>query len=271
MQSRSVASNLGIYIYAAAAMFLGLVGLVSGDFAVGWQHVGPSVPLREPLAYAAAFVELAAGLALVLPGTARMGAVTLTIVYTVFTLLWVPKALVDIFKPDYDAMGNVFEEFSMVAAGLVLCAALSAGGSAMASKERLFARMFGLCPVSFGIVHIFDTMPGIASWVPKWLPPGPLFWAYATTISFFVAAAAILTGIAAVLAARLLTAAIIGFQLLVWIPKLAAGPRQHFNWAGNAINLAIAASAWVVADSLRRAMKLKPMPEKSTAEVGSVA
>jgi uncharacterized membrane protein YphA (DoxX/SURF4 family) len=271
MQSRSVASNLGIYVYAAAAVFLGLVGLVSGDFAVGWQHVGPSVPLREPLAYATALIELTAGIAVVVPGTARMGAMTLTIVYAVFTLLWVPKALVDIFKPDYDAMGNVFEEFSMVAAGFVLCAILSPGGSAFAGRERLFARMFGLCPVSFGIVHIFDSMPGIAGWVPKWLPPGPLFWAYATTICFFLAAAAILTGIAAPLAVRLLTAEIVGFQLLVWIPKLAAGPRQHFNWAGNGINLAIAASAWVVADSMRRPAKRKPMPEKSTAEVRTTA
>jgi uncharacterized membrane protein YphA (DoxX/SURF4 family) len=252
-------------------MFLGLVGLVSGDFAVGWQHVGPSVPLREPLAYATAFIELGAGIALVVPRTARVGAATLTIVYAVFTLLWVPKALMDIFKPDFDAMGNVFEEFSMVVAGLVLCSVLSAGGSAVAGRGRLFERMFGLCPVSFGIVHIFDTMPGIASWVPKWLPPGPLFWAYATTICFFLSAFAILTGIAAPLAARLLTAEIAGFQLLVWIPKLAAQPRLHFNWAGNGINLAIAASAWVVADSMWRAAKQQPISEESTAGVGSAA
>jgi uncharacterized membrane protein YphA (DoxX/SURF4 family) len=271
MQSRSAALNLGIYIYAAAAMFLGLVGLVSGDFAVGWQHVGPSVPLRELLAYATALIEVAAGIALVVPGTTRMGAVTLTIVYTAFTLLWVPKALMDIFKPDFDAMGNVFEEFSMVAAGLVLCAILSASGSAMSGRERLFARMFGLCPVSFGIVHIFDTMPGIAASVPKWLPPGPLFWAYATTICFFLAAAAILTGIAAPLAARLLTVEIVGFQLLVWIPKLVTGPHQHFNWAGNGINLAIAASAWVVADSMRSPANRRPIQEELTAEVGSAA
>jgi uncharacterized membrane protein YphA (DoxX/SURF4 family) len=271
MQSRSVASNLGVYVYGAAAMFLGLVGLVSGDFAVGWQHVGPGIPLREPLAYATAFIELAAGIALIVPRTARIGAVTLTVVYAMFTLLWVPKAVVDIFKPDFDAMGNVFEEFSMVAAGLVLWAISSAGGSAMVRRERLFARMFGLCPVSFGIVQLFDTMPGIASWVPKWLPPAPLFWAYATTICFFLAAAAILTGIAAPLAVRLLTAEIVGFQFLVWIPKLAAGPRLHFNWAGNGINLAIAASAWVVADSMRHAAKRKPTLLKSTSEVGSAA
>jgi hypothetical protein len=200
-----------------------------------------------------------------------MGAATLTIVYAVFTLLWVPKALVDIFKPDFDAMGNVFEEFSMVVAGLVLCSVLSAGGSALAGRERLFAWMFGLCPVSFGIVHIFDTMPGIAGWVPKWLPPWPLFWAYATTICFFFAAAAILTGIAAPLAARLLTAEVVGFQLLVWIPKLADQPRPHFNWAGNGINLAIAAGAWVVADSMGRGAKQQAMPEESTAQVESAA
>jgi uncharacterized membrane protein YphA (DoxX/SURF4 family) len=252
MQSRSLASNLGIYVYAAAAIFLGLVGLVSGDFAGGWQHVGPGVPLRAPLAYITALIELAAGIALVVPRSARIGALTLTTLYALFTLLWVPKALVDIFKPDFDAMGNVFEEFSMVAAGLVLCAILSASGSAMAQKERLFARIFGICPVSFGIVHIFDTMPGIARFVPKWLPPGQLFWAYVTTICFFLAAAAILTGIAAPLAARLLTAEIVGFELLVWIPGLAAAPRQHFWWAANAINLAIAASVWVVADSIGR-------------------
>jgi uncharacterized membrane protein YphA (DoxX/SURF4 family) len=252
MQSRSIASNLGIYVYAAAAIFLGLLGLASGDFAGGWQHVAPGVPLRAPLAYVAALIELAAGIALLVPRAARIAAVTLTVVYSVFTLLWVPKAMVDILKPDYDAMGNVFEEFSMVAAGLVLCAILSARGSAFGQRERLFARVFGLCPVSFGIVHLFDTMPGIAGFVPKWLPPAPLFWAYVTTICFFLAAAAILTGIAAPLAARLLTAEIVGFQFLVWIPSLVAAPRQHFNWAANGINLAIAGSAWVVADSISR-------------------
>ena len=44
----------------------------------------------------------------------------------------------------------------------MLCAILSADGSVMDARERLFVRIFGLCPVSFGVVHIFDTMPGIA-------------------------------------------------------------------------------------------------------------
>ncbi|MGB8097541.1 MAG: hypothetical protein WCF17_10325 [Terracidiphilus sp.] len=277
MQNRSIALNLGVYVYGAAAIFLGVVGLVSGNFAVGWQHVGPNVPLREPLAYLAGLIELAAGIALLAPRTARIGAVTLTAVYSVFTLLWAPNALVDIIRQDYgfrlryDATGNVFEEFSMVAAGLVLCAILLPAGSWVSRRQALFARVFVLCPISFGIEQISDTMRGLTGWIPKWLPPGQLFWAYATTICFFLAAAAILTGIMASLAARLLTAEIVGFQLLVWIPKLAAGPHEHFNWAGNGINLAIAASVWVVADSISRAAKRKTAAEESAAGAGSVA
>lgn len=274
MSRRGLASNLGIYVYGGAAIFLGVVGLVSGDFAAGWQHVGPSVALREPLAFLTGLIELAAGIALLVPRTARIGAVTLTVVYSVFTLLWVPNAVVDIFSHNvfrlrYDAMGNAFEEFSMVAAGLVLCAILLPAGSWISRHEALFTRIFVLCPISYGIEQISDTMTGLTGWIPKWLPPNQLFWAYATTVCFFLAAAAILTGIMASLAARLLTAEIVGFQLLVWIPNLAAGPRQHFNWAGNGINLAIAASVWVVADSLSHAAKRKGAHEAALFEVGA--
>lgn len=271
MQSSSRAANLGMYVYGGAAIFLGLVGLVSGDFAAGWQHVVLNGPVRATLAYLTAIVELGAGIALLLPRTARVGAVTLMVIYSIFTLLWVPKAFVEISGHNYDGMGNVFEEFSLVAAGLVLCAIFSPAGSALSRREALFARVFGLCPISFGVVHVFDTMRGIATWVPKWLPPGQVFWAYATTISFFLAAVAILTGIVAPLAARLLAAEIAGFQLLVWIPKLAAAPREHFNWAGNGINLAIAGAAWVVADSISRTAKASAAQKESRAEVITIA
>jgi hypothetical protein len=94
-----------------------------------------------------------------------------------------------------------------------------------------------------------------------------MFWAYATTMGFFGAAVAILTGIMAPLAARLLTAEIVIFELLVWIPNLSAGPRNHFNWAGNAICIALAGASWVVSDSISAAAKTKPIPTESPAEV----
>ena len=252
MRNRSLASNLGFYAYATGAIFLGLLGLASGDFATTWQRVGPNVPFREPLAYLTAFIELAAGLALLWRRTARAGALTLTVVYSVFTLLWVPKILEGL--SGYDPTGNFFEEFSLVAAGAVLFARFSPASSPISRRESLFARLSGLSAISFGIVHIYD-MPGLLTFIPQWIPPSQMFWAYVTTIGFFLAAAAILSGIMAPLASRLLTTEIVGFELLVWIPKLLAGPHDHFNWAANAISVAIAGAVWAVSDSICQAAK----------------
>ena len=266
MQNRSHTSNLGIYLYAAGAIFLGVLGLASGDFATTWQRVGPSVPLREQLAYLTAFIELAAGLALLWRRTALAGAMALTIVYSVFTLVWVPSALQNL--GNFDPIGNVFEEFSLVAAGLILCAIFSPPGSSLARRRPFFVLLFGICPISFGIVHIVD-MPGLLGAIPGWLPPNQMFWAYATTLGFFGAAVAILTGIMAPLASRLLTAEIVIFELLFWIPKVFPAERNHFNWAGNAISIAIAGAAWVVSDSICQAAKQAPVAIESATEIGT--
>jgi uncharacterized membrane protein YphA (DoxX/SURF4 family) len=263
VQNRSLASNLGIYAYAAGAIFLGLLGLASGDFATMWQRVGPNVPFREPLAYFTAIIELAAGLALLWRRTARAGALTLTVVYSVFTLLWVPKIIEGL--SGYDPTGNFFEEFSLVAAGAVLFARFSPVNSPISRRESLFARLSGLSAISFGIVHIV-VMPGLLTWIPKWIPPSQMFWAYATTIGFFLAAAAILSGIMAPLASRLLTAEIVGFEILVWIPKLLTGPHDHINWAGNAICVALAGAPWVVSDAICRAAKRAPSLKESASK-----
>jgi uncharacterized membrane protein YphA (DoxX/SURF4 family) len=246
-KQRSITSNLGLYVYGGAAILLGLLGLVSGDFATTWQNVGPNIPLRVLLARLTALIELFGGIALLFPRTARAGALVLTIVYSVFTLIWVPKALVNL--GNYDPIGNVFEQFSLVAAGLVLYAIFSPADSSIARRRTFFVLLFGICPISFGIAHIID-MPGLLGWIPGWLPPAKMFWAYVTTIGFFAAAVAILTGIMAPLAARLLTAEIVIFEFLVWIPNLSAAPRNHFNWAGNAICIALAGASWVIADSV---------------------
>ncbi len=254
MQSRSLASNLGIYVFAAGAIFLGLLGLVSGDFATTWQRVGANVPFRVPLAYLTALIELAAGLALLWRPVARTGTLALTVIFAVFTLVWVPKIFEDL--RNFDPFGNFFEEFSLVVAAAVLVASLSRAGSPIARRESLFARLYALSAISFGVGHVLS-MPGLLSWIPKWLPPSQMFWAYLTTIGFFLAAVAIFTGILAPLASRLITAEILAFEFLVWIPRLIASPHDHFNWAGNAISIALSGAAWVVSDSICQAASRK--------------
>jgi hypothetical protein len=48
----------------------------------------------------------------------------------------------------------------------------------------------------------------------------------------------------------LLTAMLIGFGLLVWLPAPFADPHKMINWAGNPQNLARTGAAWIVADFL---------------------
>src|SRR5580704_5474725 len=262
--ARSITSNLGLYLYGGAGIFLGLLGLVSGDFATTWQNVGPNIPLRVPLAYLTAVIELVGGIALLMPRTARAGALTLTIVYSVFTLIWVPKAFVSL--GNYDPIGNVFEEFALVAAGLVLSAIFSPAGSFIGRRRPFFVLLFGICPISFGIVHIID-MPGLLGWIPGWLPPTKMFWVFPTTMGFLGAAVATLPGILAPLAARLLPGEIVIFDLLVGIPNLSAGPSNHFNWSGNAICIALAGASWVVSDSISAAAEIKPIAAESPGKV----
>jgi hypothetical protein len=249
MHNGKIASNLGLYVYASAAIFLGIVGVASGDFAGPWQSVSAVTRFRTPFAYLTAAIELAAGLALFWRPTARFGAVALTVLYSVFTILWVPVYAKSL--SEFDAIGNVFEQFSLVVAGVVLFTSLSPADSHFSHYESRVARLYSLSALSFGVGHIYY-MPGLMTWIPKWLPPSQLFWSYVTTIGFFLAAVAIISDIMAPLASRLITAEIVGFEILVWIPKLLAGPRSHFNWAGNAICLALAGAPWVVADSICR-------------------
>jgi uncharacterized membrane protein YphA (DoxX/SURF4 family) len=265
MSNRTFTTNLGIQAYAAGAIALGLIGIVWADFASSWQLVGPAVPGRTALAYLAALCELAGGFGLLWPRSARAGAALLTIVYSVFTLLWLAKALAD--PKIYDSWGNVFEELSLVIAGLVLSATLAPRRSAQARRKSLISRAYGICVISFGVVHvvIFAALP---AYIPKWIPPGQLFWAYTTSICFFLAAAAILSGVLATLASRLLTVMIAGFWLLIWVPRLFTLPHDHFSWSANGIAFVMAGACWAVSDSIAESAKLTAAAREARLAVG---
>src|SRR5208283_1370614 len=74
-----------------------------------------------------------------------------------------------------------------------------------------------ICVVSFTLEQFFY-LSGTAAFVPKWIPPGQMFWAITTTIALALAAIALLSGRSALLASRLLTVMLVGFGLLVWLP-----------------------------------------------------
>ena len=116
---------------------------------------------------------------------------------------------------------------------------------------RISRIAFGICCLFFGAAHLVYGKE-TAAMVPGWLPPGGLFWAYATGAAHLLAGLALISGVGALPAARLLTAMFVGFGLLVWLPILLATPHVQFAWDGNAVNFALVAAIWAVADAITR-------------------
>jgi uncharacterized membrane protein YphA (DoxX/SURF4 family) len=241
--------TLGRYAYGLAAIGSGICALAFHDFS-SWQQIKALgvVSHREILASVVATIEILGGVAVLWPRTARAGAVALGAIYCIFALLGVP--LIIEHPLVYNGFGNFFEQFSLAAGAMILCAGSAAIVTARTARlAQIGYYSFGICVASFGLEQLFY-LSETASLVPKWIPPGQMFWAMATTAAFALAAIALLTGFMARLASQLTTAMIVGFGLLVWLPALFANPHSFLNWSESTETLAIAASAWIVADFL---------------------
>jgi len=251
MLNRPALSNLGIRAYGLAAIAQGLVGLVWGDFATEWwpiQALPFELPHRRALAYVLAVCLLLGGVAIQWWRTAQAGVVALAILYFISALLWLPRVIG--FPQIFGTWGGFLQEFSLVVAGLVASALLARQDSASTVRTaEIGRRLYGICVVSYGLDHFFG-LSATASMVPDWIPPGQEFWVVATGVAFLLSGLAILTGVLAVLASRLLTVMLAVIGALVWGPTLFNAPHIHLAWAGNAVNLAFIAAAWVVADWL---------------------
>ncbi len=233
----------GRYLFGFATIATGICALASHNY-----DQLAAVPHHALLAYIVAAIEILAGLAVLWTRTARPGALALGAIYLIFSLLTVPLI---IHQPlVYNNFGNFFEQFSYVAGALLLYAC---SAPIAAPRNTRLAQIgyysFALCLVSFALEQLFY-LSATATLVPKWLPPGQMFWAIATTLAFALAAIALLTGFLSLLASRLTVAMLLVFLLLVWLPILFADPHNFGNWSEALETFAITASAWLVADFL---------------------
>lgn len=230
--------------YAIAAIGLGAVGLVFGDFARQWQPVPADIPSRTALAYASGALLVAGGL-MILPGRLRpLGAGLLALFYALWVIaLHGPRVAA---APANVSVWLGFAEIaSLAAAGLLL--AIGAGAPRLRSAALV---VYGLCPLVFGLSH-FVYADFTADMVPEWIP-ARLFWAYATGAAHAAAGLAILVGFLARPAAMLLALMMGLFVLLVHVPRVVASPASHHEWTMIFIALSLTGAAWIVAASLRR-------------------
>jgi hypothetical protein len=231
-------SNLGRHVFGVAALAFGVITLVWHDYN-GWHQ-------PRYLVYAAAAALIFGGAAIQFRRTAKTGAGVLGVVYLVFALQCVPGI---VGAPRiYNSWGNFFEQFSLVTGAAIVYARWSSAWSRETLK-RIGCILLGICAASFTLEQAIY-LHATASLVPKWIPPGQMFWAVTTTVLFALAAVALLTNRMALLAARLLTMMLVIFGLLVWVPLVLSDPHSHTNWSEIAETFAIAGTAWILADLL---------------------
>lgn len=223
-----------------------LFGIASIAYGIVGLHVHHQAHGVATFSHIAAVLEIVGGIAIVVSLAQGVGAALLLAAYLITTLLTVPGIVAA--PRTYNSWGNAFEQLSLLTGALIVFA-----GFSPAFKPRALQYtgriLIGLCSASFAAEQAFY-LPPTASLVPAWIPPNQMFWAYATTLAFALAAIALLVNRSSLLAARLLTVMIALFGIIVWIPAIVAHPHDLTGWSEGAETFAIAGATWILADLL---------------------
>ena len=240
----------GRNLFGLAAVGFGVCGFVWPDVTL-WKAIDlfPTFPLEGVLLYLTSAVAILGGIAIQWPRTARAGAIALGALYLFFVLVALPHYVLKPFAFDY--VPAITEELSMVCGAAIVYALFERESTRAAMLAQVAYYVFAVCVIFFALAQVVY-LRYTASLVPTWIPPGQVFWTNATTIFFLLAAVALLIDRYALLASRLLTAMIVGFGVLVWVPACLANPHKLSNWTEIATNFSIAGAAWIVADYLTK-------------------
>ena len=247
-------SRVSHTFFALVLSGLGILGLVKGDFAPGWQPVPVSMPGRQALAYLCSLVCIACGVGMLWSRTAALAARVLF----VWLLLWllllrVPWMIVSF---SVDHWWSACSTAVITATAWVLYISLANDRDRQSVRFftgdkglRIARILFGLGLIPIGLAH-FLYLDATATVVPAWLQ-WPVFWSYFTGGAFIAAGMAIIVGVFSRLAAALVTIQIALLTLLVWAPRVVTGDLNAFQWGEVVVSVLLTACAWVVADSYR--------------------
>jgi len=247
--------STGHAIFAVTMVGLGIIGLLHRDFVPVWNPA-PNIAAAGLLLSLASVISVAAGIGLLIRRVAGASVRLLLAAFLVWLLLFrLPNFLRE---PPFAACWSVFPLAVMLAAAWVLYVWLATDwdrnhlGAVIGRNGLCIARtLYGLSLIFFGAAHFIDVKDTLVL-IPSWLP-AHLFWAYFTGSAFIAAGVAALSGLWARLGVTLSAFQLTLFLTLVWIPIVAAGSKDPFQWSETILSAALLAAAWVIADSYRAA------------------
>jgi hypothetical protein len=243
---RMKTASYGRIVFGVSAMLFGVIALMWHD-AETWQALRRiwSLPFGTIIGACLMIAQIAGGIGILFPRSARIASIVLGVVYLLFSLACIPGIFAA--PTIYAQYGSFFEQFCLLCGAVAGYAATEAYAARRTALGRAARLGLGLCAISFTLAQMFY-FHVTAGLVPTWIPPNQMFWAILTTIAFALAAVAILINRQARLAIGLMTLMLALFGVLVWVPLLIAHPEAHGNWSEFALNFLITGAAWMVAN-----------------------
>jgi uncharacterized membrane protein len=237
-----------------------MLSLAYGNFAPILEPFPAWLPWPEAWAYGSGAILLAASAGLFFARTALVSAIIIGVGESVWVVTRVRPVLL---KPLVIGSWYGFSEALGPLLGAWILYALlrrQSGPPAVTvmtgDRALHVARvLFGAACVVYGAAH-FAYATYTATMVPAWLP-GPTGMAYLTGAAHAAAGFGLLLGVLPRLAATLEAIMISLFGVLVWLPSFFAQPvpawaaSPQIQWSETCLTFLLAASAWIVAASLR--------------------
>lgn len=253
-------SGFGHALFGIAAAGLAILSLVYGNFSPIYEPLPALRSLPEIWAYGSGVILLAASAGLFFARTALPSAM----ITGVYGFVWVVSRAHPVFlKPlVIGSWYGIAEALGPLVGAWILCALLSRQSRAPATPAVIGDRalhvariLFGAACVVYGAAH-FAYAAYTAAMVPAWLP-GRTGFVYLTGAGHAAAGIGLLIGVLPRLAATLEAIMMIIFGVLVWLPSFFTHPVPEWaspvqvQWSETLLTFLMAASAWIVATSLR--------------------
>jgi uncharacterized membrane protein len=253
-------SGFGHALFGIAAAGLAILSLVYGNFAPIMEPLPAWLPWPVICAYGLGAILLAASAGLFSARTVLASA----IVIGVYESVWVAARVRSLLhKPlDVGSWYGVGEGMGPLLAIWILYALQrrqygASATTAMTGEPalRVGRVLFGAACVAYGAAH-FAYASYTAKMVPAWLP-NRMGLVYLTGACHAAAGFGLLVGVLPRLAATLEALMLSLFGVLVWIPSFFERPvpewarPMQIQWSETFLSFLLAASAWIVATSLR--------------------